>query len=368
MKNNNGFAKLLKIRTAASAAAAVFGLTVAIFISVPGLTQNILFHLLGASEPTANFTSTSSSISESAGVGGAWPPALANWTARRPIVVEGVTAAVSNFPLLLKLDSTKINYANTLSLGADLRFADSSGNLMDYEVESWDSSGTSYVWVKIPTLAAEPARSVLWMYYGNSSATSAANASGVWSAAHSKVLHLNGALGSIANGSSIIASTGVNAMAVNSGGSGLAFVSGVVGNAVQFDGIDDSIAVGGDATLNFAASAPFTVSAYVKTTETAGPLIAFRDSVNGNNVLGLYMGFNGATSLAGRMNILMRDTSGGTHIQIQGPIVNDGAWHHIAVTRNAGNLIRKEIRLILQCDDLPNLHSLSSTPTKKSNT
>ncbi|MDZ4084859.1 MAG: DUF2341 domain-containing protein, partial [Bdellovibrionales bacterium] len=339
MKTKLGKIEISKLKTAAGHSAAVLALVSASLISIPGLAQNFLFHLLGASEPIANFTTTSSSLSESAGATGVWPSTLSGWTARRPIVVEGVSASVSNFSLLLKLDSTKINYANTASLGADLRFADASGNLLQYEIESWDTAGTSFVWVKIPTLNAEPARTVLWMYYGNNAAASAENASNVWSAAHSKVLHLNGAVGSIANGAAIAASVGLNASANNAGGTGMAFAPGAIGNGIQLDGGDDWISVGTDASLNFAASAPFTVSAFVKTTDAAGPLIAFRDAATGFNVLGLYIGFNGATSLPGRMNVLMRDSTGGTFAEIQGPVVNDGAWHHVAITRNAGNLI-----------------------------
>lgn len=339
MKTKLGKIEISKLKTAAGHSAAVLALLMASLISIPGLAQNFLFHLLGASEPTANFTTTSSTLSESAGATGLWPSTLNGWTARRPIVVDGVSASVSNFPLLLKIDSTKINYANTASLGADLRFADSSGNLLQYEIESWDTAGTSFVWVKLPTLNAEPARTVLWMYYGNSSATSAENAINVWSAAHSKVLHLNGAVGSIADGTAIPASVGLNAAASNAGGTGMAFASGAIGNGVQLDGGDDWISAGADGSLNFAASAPFTVSAYVKTTDSAGPLISFRDAASGFNVLGLYVGFNGATSFPGRMNVLMRDATGGTFAEIQGPVVNDGAWHHVAVTRNAGNLI-----------------------------
>lgn len=339
MKTKSGTTKLSKIPTAASSSAAVLALVVASLISIPGLGQNFLFHLLGASEPIANFTTTSSTLSESVGSAGLWPASLSGWTARRAIVVEGVNSPVSNFALLLKLDSTRINYANTLSQGADLRFSDAGGNLLDYEIESWDPLGVSYVWVKIPTLAAQPGRSVLWMYYGNSMATAAPNASGVWSAQHSKVLHLNGAIGSLANGTALSASVGANATANNAGGTGMAFATGAIGNGVLLDGTDDWISAGADSSLNFAASAPFTVSAYVKTTDAQGPLIAFRDAASGANVLGLYIGFNGASSASGRMNILMRDSSNGTYVIIQGPVVNDGIWHHVAVTRNAGNLI-----------------------------
>lgn len=62
----------------------------------------------------------------------------------------------TNFPVLVQL-STAIqgfNYSQFASAsGADLRFSDGSGTLeLSYEIESWNTSGTSYVWVKVPVL------------------------------------------------------------------------------------------------------------------------------------------------------------------------------------------------------------------------
>lgn len=339
MKTRLDFKYFSKLRLAVRNTAAALALISASLISVPGLGQNMLFHLLGIADRIANFTATSSIVLESTGLAASWPAGLASWTARRQVIVEGVASAVTDFPLLLKIDSTKINYANTLALGADLRITDSAGNLLAYEIESWNAAGTSYVWVKVPALAAAPDRTILWMYYGNAAASSAQDANAIWSVEHAKILHLNGAVGAIANGAVLGASLGANGAANNVGGTGMAYASGVGGSGVVLDGTDDWISVGADASLNFGASAPFTVQAYVKTTDANGPLLAFRDTATGSNVIGLYVGFNGATTNAGRMNILMRDSTGGADVQILGPVVNDGAWHHVAVTRNAGSEI-----------------------------
>ncbi|MFW9879004.1 MAG: DUF2341 domain-containing protein, partial [Candidatus Thorarchaeota archaeon] len=44
-------------------------------------------------------------------------------------------------------------------------------NLLDYWIESWDNTGSSIIWVKIPTLGT----STIYMYYGNPTATSLSN-------------------------------------------------------------------------------------------------------------------------------------------------------------------------------------------------
>ena len=71
--------------------------------------------------------------------------------------------------------------------GADLLFTDEGGTVSyPYEVQSWDTSGESLVWVKLPSLTAS---SKFSMWYGKDSA--AANTpTSVWSE-YKSVLHLD---------------------------------------------------------------------------------------------------------------------------------------------------------------------------------
>ncbi len=59
---------------------------------------------------------------------------------------------------------------------SDLRFTDSDGQtLISYWVESYASSDSAVVWVKVPTIPASSIETI-YMYYGNPSATSESNA------------------------------------------------------------------------------------------------------------------------------------------------------------------------------------------------
>jgi hypothetical protein len=312
----------------------------AVFASSLGFAQSVFFHLLGASDSVAAFTSASQTFSESNGTFGEWPSALSAWSSRRRIILEGSTAsALSNFPAMIKLNSSRITYASVKAGGQDLRFADDAGNLLPFEIEKWDVAGDSFVWVKVPVLKAASQRTSLWMYYGNSAATDSQNLAGLWSTIQNKVFHFDGTLGAaVANSSAIKGSAGTDGTATN-GGSGMSYAASPMGTGIAFDGVDDRIAVGGDSNLNFAASAPFTFSAFLKTTDTSGPLIMFRDSSGGANVLGIYIGQNGASFNSGKVNLLVRDSTGNTYAQLLGPTINDGIWHDIAMTRNAGNSI-----------------------------
>jgi hypothetical protein len=66
-------------------------------------------------------------------------------------------STLANFPVLVRL-STAINgfrYSDfRLPNGGDLRFTDASGNVLPHEIDTWNPSGESTVWVKVPSLQA----------------------------------------------------------------------------------------------------------------------------------------------------------------------------------------------------------------------
>jgi hypothetical protein len=62
-------------------------------------------------------------------------------------------------------------YANMNSDGSDLRFYDNGNNNCQYWIETWNTSGTSTIWVKVPSSGT----GTLIMYYGNPSASPASS-------------------------------------------------------------------------------------------------------------------------------------------------------------------------------------------------
>ncbi|MFW5686402.1 MAG: DUF2341 domain-containing protein [Spirochaetota bacterium] len=111
---------------------------------------------------------------------------------RRRLVIDGreYDEVFEGFPLMVQLDSARIAYTEAAADGSDLRFFDA-GNTSElfYEIESWDPSGESIVWVRVPALAAG-SRDYIWMYWGGGATTSFADASEVWSE-YELVLHLS---------------------------------------------------------------------------------------------------------------------------------------------------------------------------------
>ena len=86
------------------------------------------------------------------------------WQYYRVITLSPATPA-ANFQVKITLTSGQ--YTGMKSDGSDLRFYDDSGNNCSYWIESWNTSGTSVIWVKVTASGSD----MLIMYYGNTSAT-----------------------------------------------------------------------------------------------------------------------------------------------------------------------------------------------------
>ncbi len=108
-----------------------------------------------------------------------WNSGLMNaWSRGARIAFPGYTQAetLTNFPVLIALDATQVpgfSYSQfAFTNGADLRFTDASGTtVLNYEIDTWNPSGTSYVWVQVPSFSSGTTICAFW---GNPSATATA--------------------------------------------------------------------------------------------------------------------------------------------------------------------------------------------------
>jgi len=98
---------------------------------------------------------------------------------------------LAEFPLLVKLDSGKIDYSKCKSDGSDLRFIDNYGNtVLNYHIESWDPLGESYIWVNVPIIE-NSGEDFIFLYYNNPSAPDVQNEVGTYDGDYEGVWHLN---------------------------------------------------------------------------------------------------------------------------------------------------------------------------------
>ena len=86
------------------------------------------------------------------------------------LVASGYTGktTINNFQALVKLsdgDDYGFSYAEAAADGSDLWFEDADGNVIPHEIDTWDTSGSSFVWVRIPQLSGTNTK--ITMHWGD---------------------------------------------------------------------------------------------------------------------------------------------------------------------------------------------------------
>lgn len=229
------------------------------------------------------------------------------WSQRHVIAINNsdVSTPLSDYPVLVVLDATRVGYDWMQADGEDLRFFDFDGTPLAYEIESFTPGGTSYVWVRVPQIAAAPASDFIYLYYGNPSAAAGQKPASVWDASHLGVYHMRSA------SLSVLDSTSAHRdLALQNGPSP---VQGPIGEALTFDGVNDQL----QASTNYLSNcSAFTLSGWVR--PAAG---GNRISFFGQNDT-LQFGFNGATAFE-----IWTANSGNLNVPYAAPF---GAWTHVA--------------------------------------
>lgn len=113
-----------------------------------------------------------------------------------PASVGFDAADVANVPVAVRLSESIAGFDYDdfiVANGGDLLFTDDAGNALPHEIEKWDTSGESIVWVKMPAFG--PGRK-LYAYYGGPA--NAQNAASVWGA-YVGVWHMAEADGTVAD-------------------------------------------------------------------------------------------------------------------------------------------------------------------------
>ncbi len=254
-----------------------------------------------------------------------------DWSRRQQITfnntnVGGFAPAetLSSFPVLLVLNSTNVDYSLTQDDGGDLRFFDGDGAPLAYEIERWDETGNSYVWVKVPQIDIG-ATDWITMYYGNASVADGEDSSAVWAGTgYRSVYHLDDVGPTVQDATS----TNYDGTATNGATGGQ---TGQIGTAYGFDAADDYINLGDDRSFIDGASAA-TFSAWVRPNNN--------DGVNPNIILSASINSGGAPSGTSRMAIeldpfgdikfiVRSNDSADTTVFTTGTPVTALTWHYI---------------------------------------
>jgi len=233
-------------------------------------------------------------------------------------------ATLTNFPVMVKLGShiAGFDYGSFLSVdGHDLRFWTNSlrtGAEVKYEIEEWDTGGTSYVWVQVPALAHDDS---IWASWGDptySSQETYTTNGDVWSADFDAVFHLNETVtDEQTTGVYDDSSPNDNDGAQTRTGVG----TGVIAQCASFDGNGDFIRVANESDYDFIDT--ITASAWVQV-----------DTWNSIYQMFITKGVDAAGWDVRRVNneetislcLQNQNKRGGA------TSVGNGQWHHIAAT------------------------------------
>lgn len=168
-----------------------------------------------------------------------WNP---EFRARLRLVIDQppTTELLEDVPVLVVLDANRVDYDRAAADGQDLRFVTEDGNELSHEIELWDPSGRSFVWVRVPEIASG-ASTTFWMYYANPDAE--APSGSVWSDDDLAVWHL---AEDATNGDSDAThrdATGHGNDGIQNGNNGVGPESDAIGGAQAFDSEDDYIEI-----------------------------------------------------------------------------------------------------------------------------
>jgi len=102
-----------------------------------------------------------------------------DWQYRMLInITENSGSTLTNYQVPITIDTATFNYSKADASGDDIRFA-TDGTECDYWIETWNTGGTSTIWVEVPSLTAS-STTTIYMYYGNSVAGAASSESAVF--------------------------------------------------------------------------------------------------------------------------------------------------------------------------------------------
>ena len=191
-------------------------------------------------------------------------PFLSGYTIRRKITVDPtkVDANLTDFPTLVKLTSANFDFTKSNPDGHDIRFTAANGTtLLKYERERHDSVGLkAEYWVKIPSVSAT-APTEFYIYYRTEDTADGANPTAVWDVntmARWSLKENPAGTAPQMKDSTLNINHGTTHGAMTSAQS----VEGKIGKALNFDGVDDYIDAGNNASLNITNA--ITIEAWIK--------------------------------------------------------------------------------------------------------
>jgi hypothetical protein len=234
-----------------------------------------------------------------------------------------VTGNITNFQVLVRLNSTNFQFNTARGDGADIRFSKADGTHLYYQIEQWDSlSQQAQIWVKVDSVYGNNSSQYIEMYWGKTDAVSRSSGVAVYDTLNGfkGVWHCSQDPGSTAPQFKDASASGNNGTA-QGGMNSSDLVNGIIGKGIDLDGTDDYFST----SVQYTNPQTFTLSAWFKTTTNqGGKIIGFGNAQTGSSSdydRHIYMDNSGKVYFGvsnGPLNVLTSSTS-----------YNDGIWHQV---------------------------------------
>src|SRR3989344_1564725 len=257
-----------------------------------------------------------------------------SWQKRLRIDINNLdqTVAHSDQPVLVTINSSLISYSDTKTNGADIRFvASDDTTALDYEIENWDPTGNSQIWVRIPSIAATSEKGYFYMYYNNPAASDAQNKTGVWTS-YWMVWHLND---NPTGAAPQYKDSTVNARHGTVSATPHTSIAGVIGESANLSSSSDYITV--NTNLQPVIGNNSTFSTWMRTSQTGTASTWTAPGITGievgASVDDIFFGVipNG---VGGVTNGSLAIGVGNTFVAHSNYAINNNAWRHVTITRS----------------------------------
>ncbi len=234
---------------------------------------------------------------------------------QRQLSIQGLMEPIANLPVLVRLNSSRIRYQQAGPNGRDLAFFGSSGIRLAHEIESWNPTGESIVWVKLPTADDS---TTFDMRVGTETIPVTDDANVVW-ADYQLVYHFAQITSQTSHDSSPAQKVGILE-------GGAHVVAGRIDTGCGFDGVDDAILLASDSRL-LADSNGVTLSGWAQSSNEGGSLIEM--SIAGSNVSRAYLATN---SMSITFGLRPQDNPMPVFATATDTPLEKDSWHWLAAT------------------------------------
>jgi hypothetical protein len=241
------------------------------------------------------------------------------------------STTLNNFPVLVNFNNSITGFAyNQFAspVGNDLRFTDASGQILcPFEIDNWNTNGTSSVWVLVPSISSST--NYIVAYWGNPALTSPASftTNGATWTNFSTVLHLEETGFPYADSTTLHPATGGVAPARTA--------SGKIANAQVFNGSSQYLVPSGAINLG----SQFSLSAWVNLDATASNIqTIWANKAAGATANGIALFVNTFNTTDGKLLLETGNGVNGALATTAAGAVPAGGWHHVlaAVDRGVG--------------------------------